>query len=193
LYKQYWRDAAIDIIDINLLPGVDRAAFKQQLQRALKGEQRAFIYTQEEWRANIMKLLDGFFVMTYMQMLVAIFTAAVGIVNALVISTAERKRELGVIRALGGERGQIRKLILLEAVTIAVIGVVTGVLAGMCNTYFLVRTAAAMIGGFTIPFTVPFGLIVISLPIIVLIALGAAWWPARRTMNLKVVEAIGYE
>jgi len=193
LYKQHWRDAAIDIIDINLLPGIDRVTFKQQLQRALKGEQRAFIYTQEEWRANIMKLLDGFFVMTYMQMLVAIFTAAVGIVNALVISTAERKRELGVIRALGGERGQIRKLILLEAVVIAIIGVVTGVLAGMCNTYFLVRTASAMIGGFTIPFEVPLKLILISLPIIVLIALAAAWWPARRTMNLKVIEAIGYE
>lgn len=193
LYKRYWNDAAIDIIDINLQPGVDRLAFKQQLTKAIKGEQRAFIYTQEEWRANIMKLLDGFFVMTYMQMLVAIFTAAVGIVNALVISTAERKRELGVLRALGGERRQIRKLILLEAVVIALIGLVTGVLAGMCNTYFLVRTASAMIGGYIVPFTVPLKLILLSLPIILVIALVAAWWPARRTMNLKVIEAIGYE
>jgi putative ABC transport system permease protein len=193
LYKRYWRDAAIDIIDINLHAGVDRASFKTELQRALKGEQRAFIYTQEEWRRWIMQLLDGFFVMTYMQMLVAIFTAVLGIVNALIISTAERKRELGVIRALGGLRGQVRKLILLEAVVIALIGLVAGVLAGAFNTYFLVRTAASMIGGFTIPFAFPWGLILISLPLVLLIALAAAWWPARRMMNLRVVEAIGYE
>jgi putative ABC transport system permease protein len=193
LYKRYWRDTAIDIIDVNLKPGVDRAAFKAELQRTLKGEQRAFIYTQEEWRKWIMQLLDGFFVMTYMQMLVAIFTAVLGIVNALIISTAERKRELGVIRALGGLRGQVRKLILLEAVAIALIGLVAGVIAGAFNTYFLVRTAASMIGGFTIPFAFPWGLILISLPLVLLIALAAAWWPARRTMNLKVVEAISYE
>jgi putative ABC transport system permease protein len=193
LYKRYWRDTAIDIIDVNLNSGVDHAGFKLELQRALKGEQRAFIYTQEEWRKWIMQLLDGFFVMTYMQMLVAVFTAALGIVNALIISTAERKRELGVIRALGGLRGQVRKLILLEAVAIALIGLVAGVIAGAFNTYFLVRTAASMIGGFTIPFAFPWALILGSLPLVLLIALAAAWWPARRTMNLKVVEAISYE
>src|SRR5262245_39605605 len=105
LYKRYWNDAAIDIINVNLAPGVERAAFKDELQRAIKGQQRAFIYTQEEWRSWVLKLLDQFFSMMYMQMLVAVFTAALGIVNALIISTAERKRELGVIRAIGGLRG----------------------------------------------------------------------------------------
>jgi ABC-type antimicrobial peptide transport system permease subunit len=87
----------------------------------------------------------------------------------------------------------VRKMILLEAVAIALIGLVAGVIAGAFNTYFLVRTAASMIGGFTIPFAFPWGLILISIPIVLLIALLAAWWPARRTMNLKVVEAISYE
>ena len=124
---------------------------------------------------------------------IATTALALGIVNALIISTAERKRELGVLRALGGLRGQVRKLILLEALAIALIGLVAGVIAGAFNTYFLVRTAASMIGGFTIPFAFPWSLILISLPIVLLIALVAAWWPARRTMNLRVVEAIGYE
>jgi len=193
LYKRYWNDAAIDIINVNLSPGVERVAFKGELQRALKGQQRAFIYTQEEWRAWVLKLLDQFFAMMYMQMLVAVFTAALGIVNALIISTAERKRELGVIRAIGGLRGQLRKMILLEAVVIAVIGIVTAAIAGVFNTYFLTRTAAAMIGGYTIPFTFPMKIILISLPIVLAIALLAAWWPARRAVNLRVVEAIGYE
>ena len=141
----------------------------------------------------MLKLLDQFFAMMYMQMLVAVFTAALGIVNALIISTAERKRELGVIRAIGGLRGQLRKMILLEAVVIGVIGIVTAAIAGVFNTYFLTRTAAAMIGGYTIPFAFPVKIILIAFPIVLAIALLAAWWPARRAVNLRVVEAIGYE
>ncbi|MDX2032038.1 MAG: FtsX-like permease family protein [Blastocatellia bacterium] len=193
LYERYWRDEAIDIINVNLLPGVERNAFKSLLQKAIRGEQRAFIYTQEEWRAWVIKLLDQFFAMMYMQMLVAVFTAAVGIVNALIISTAERKRELGVIRAIGGLRGQLRKMILLEAVVIAIIGVFTAVIAGIFNTYFLTRTAASMIGGYTIPFMFPAKIILIALPVVLVIALLAAWWPARRAVRMSVVVAIGYE
>jgi putative ABC transport system permease protein len=193
LYKRYWNDPSIDIINVNLAPNVGRVAFKNELQRALKGRQRAFIYTQEEWRSWVLKLLDQFFAMMYMQMLVAVFTAALGIVNALIISTAERKRELGVIRAIGGLRGQLRKMILLEAVVIGVIGIVTAAIAGVFNTYFLTRTAAAMIGGYTIPFVFPIKVILFASPIVLAIALLAAWWPARRAVNLRVVEAIGYE
>jgi len=87
----------------------------------------------------------------------------------------------------------LRKMILLEAVVIAVIGVVTGPIAGAFNTYFLTRTASVMIGGYTIPFAFPAKIILITLPIVVAIALLSAWWPARRAVNLKVVEAIGYE
>ena len=193
VYERYWRDEAIDIINVNLLPGVERNAFKGLLQKAIRGEQRAFIYTQEEWRAWVIKLLDQFFAMMYMQMLVAVFTAAVGIVNALIISTAERKRELGVIRAIGGLRGQLRKMILLEAVVIGLIGLFAAVIAGVFNTYFLTRTAASMIGGYTIPFMFPAWLVLIALPIVLAIALLAAWWPARRAVRMSVIEAIGYE
>ena len=95
--------------------------------------------------------------------------------------------------SIGGERRQIRKMILLEAVAMALIGLVTGVIAGAFNTYFLVRTAASMIGGFTIPFAMPWTLIAWALPCAIVIAIGAAWWPARKAYHLRVVEAIGYE
>ncbi|MFN0121001.1 MAG: FtsX-like permease family protein [Blastocatellia bacterium] len=193
LYKQYWRDASIDILDITLNEGVDRNAFKTTLQRQLKGEQRAFIYTQDEYRDKIMGLLDGFFAMMNMQMVIAIFIGALGIVNTLFISVSERKRELGVIRAIGGLRGQVRRMILLEAVAIAIAGLISGVIAGLLNTYFLVRTAAAMIGGYTMPYVFPVRLVLISLPVLIIIALLAAWWPARKAVSIRVIEAIGYE
>ena len=193
LYKKYWNDAAVDIIEVNLIPGADLASVKNGIQRAIKGDHRAFIYTNAEYRRWVMNLIDGFFVLNYMQMAVAVVIAALGMVNTLLISISERKRELGVFRAIGGLRSQIRKMILLEAAAIALVGVAVGALAGMLNTYFLVRTAAVIIGGFTIPFHFPLWLIGIALPISLLISLAAAWWPARKAANLRVIEAIGYE
>jgi len=193
LYKRYWNDPAVDIINLSVNKGVNVAEMKQQVQRAVRGQHRAFIFTNAEYKKYIMDLINGFFVLNYMQMAVAVIIAALGIVNTLIISVAERKRELGVLRAIGGLRSQIRKMILLEAAAIAIVGVLSGALAGVLNTYFLVRTAATMIGGYTIPFRFPITIVLIALPIALAIALAAAWWPARKAVNLRVVEAIGYE
>jgi putative ABC transport system permease protein len=193
LYKRYWSDPGVDIIDIIASKGANVAALKQDVQRAVKGQHRAFIYTNTEYKKFILDLINGFFVLNYMQMAVAIIIAALGIVNTLIISVAERKRELGVLRAIGGLRSQVRNMILLEAAAIAFVGVLSGAIAGLFNTYFLVRTAATMIGGFTIPFRFPLAIVLIALPLALLIALAAAWWPARKAVNLNVVEAIGYE
>ncbi len=81
----------------------------------------------------------------------------------------------------------------MKLIAIAFIGIAVGALAGALNTYFLVRTAATMIGGYTIPFYFPLWLVLVTLPIVTVIALMAAWWPARRAVNLGVIEAIGYE
>lgn len=193
LYRRFWLDDAVDIIEVNLEPGVDRQAFKTELERAIKGEHRAFIYTNTEYKQWVMDLINGFFLLNYMQMAIAVLVAALGIVNTLIISVSERKRELGVLRALGGLRSQVRKLILLEAIAIAVIGVVTGAVAGAFNTYFLTRTLAMMVGGWAVPFDFPLWLIAVTFPLVAAIALIAAWWPARRAVNLSVIEAIGYE
>ncbi len=193
LLKKHWNDDSVDILDVSLNPGIDRTAFKVELQRALKNDHHAFVYTNTEYKQWVKELIDGFFVLNYMQMAVAILVATLGIVNTLVISVAERKRELGVLRALGGLRRQIRKMILLEAMAIALIGLVVGAIAGALNTYFLVRTAAVMIGGYTIPFRFPLILVLETLPIVLMIALLAGWWPARRAVNMPVVDALGYE
>ncbi|MBX7222393.1 MAG: FtsX-like permease family protein [Blastocatellia bacterium] len=193
LYLAYWQDPAVDFIDVNIKPGVDPIAFKRELEQTLAGTEQVFIYTNREYKQWIMGLIDGFFVLNYMQMAIAILVAAIGIFNTLSISVSERQRELGVIRAIGGLRGQVRKMILLEAVVIALIGLVTGAMCGVLNTYFLVRMGGMITAGFVIPFRFPISLIFITLPIVIIIALIAAWWPSRRATNLKIVEAIGYE
>jgi putative ABC transport system permease protein len=193
LYKKYWGDNAVDLILLNLKPGVDRVAFKTEINRAMAGEQRAFIYTSDEYKAWSSRLTDQFFTLTYLEMLIAIFVAAMGLINMLVISVSERQRELGIFRALGGLRSQVRKIVVLEAASIALLGFATGIIAGLFNAYFLVRTAARIIAGFNLRFEFPLTVVLATLPVVLLVALAAAWWTAQRALRLPVVEAIGYE
>jgi putative ABC transport system permease protein len=118
---------------------------------------------------------------------------AVGIVNPLVISISERKREIGVIRAIGGLRGQVGKMIVLEAVALTIAGLTMGLLKGLCDTYFMVRIAAAALVGDSFSYSLPGSLVLLTVPIVMAVSLISAWWPARQASRLPVVEAIGYE
>lgn len=193
LYKSYWKDSAVDFFDINLKPGVERGAFKKELQQVLAGDHRAFIYTNREYKEWILGVVDQFFTLNYAQMFVAVLVAAIGIINTLFISVAERKREIGVLRAIGGYRSQIRKMVLVEAVVIGLTGLVAAVLKSGVDTFFLVRTAAVVIGGYTVPYHFPADLILLSIPVVIAGSLAAAWFPARQAVSRQVVDAIGYE
>lgn len=193
LYKRYWDDSDVDYVFIDVKPGVDRTAFKEKIQAAIAGSQKAFIYTHDEYKSWVTKLLDQFFMMMYMQMLVAVLVASVGLVNTMLISVAERERELGIFRAIGGLRRQVSKMIMLEAVSISLVGFAAGAVMGTMNAYFLVNTAAKVVAGFNIEMQFPYLVALVSVPLVVLVAVISAWLPARRAARLNVVDAIGYE
>jgi putative ABC transport system permease protein len=193
LYKEYWKDDGVDFIDILVNPGVSPAAIKVEIERLTANQEHAFVYTNDQFRGWVFGLVNQFFMMNYIQLIVAVLVATLGIVNTLIISVSERRREIGIIRAIGGVRAQIRKMVLLEAVAISIVGLVAGAAAALFATYFMVHTVALVLAGYSVPFYYPWVLITITLPILVAIALIAAWWPARRAVNTPVIEAIAYE
>jgi len=192
LYKKYWNDTALDYVFIDLKPGVDRDLFKQKLQNTLKGE-HAFVYTHDEFKAWVTKLIDQFFTLTYLQMVIAIFVAAIGLVNTMVISVAERRRELGIFRAIGGLRRQVAKMVMLEAVSIGLIGLFTGAIMGLFGAYFLVNTAAKVVAGFTITLVFPWWIVLASVPLVLIVAAVSAFVPSFNASRIHIAEAIGYE
>jgi putative ABC transport system permease protein len=128
-----------------------------------------------------------------MQLVVAVLVAMIGIVNTLVISVSERRREIGIVRAIGALRSQVRKMVLLEAVAISIIGVIVGSFAGVLDTLFMTRTQSVIAVGYTVPFYFPWVLILVTLPIVIAASLVAGWWPARNAVRMQVIEAIGGE
>lgn len=193
LYRRYWDDSDVDYIFMNLKPGVDRQLFKSKVAATLADTQSAFIYTHDEYKLWAGRVIDQFFILMYMQTIIAIVVAAIGLVNTMLISVAERRREIGIFRAIGGLRRQVVKMVLLEAAAISLVGFAAGAVTGLLNTYFLINTAAKVVAGFTLPFYYSYGLLMLAIPSVILIAMISAWLPARNASRQEVADAIGYE
>ena len=193
VYKRYWKDDAVDFLNVSFKPGQSATAVKKEIEQLTAGSEHALVYTNVEFREWIGTLVDKFFLLNYMQLVVAVLVAVVGIANTLIISVAERRREFGIIRSIGGYRGQIRKMVLLEAFSISVVGVIVGAVAALFNIQFLSRTVSTVLAGYDVPFYFPWLLILETFPAVVAVSLLAGWIPARHAMRASVIEAIGYE
>lgn len=125
--------------------------------------------------------------LVYVLLALAIVVALIGIVNTLMLSVFERTRELGLLRAVGMKRRQVREMIRAEAVIIALFGAIIGVIIG---TGLGVALAASLgqlgITELTVPFGSLLGFVILAVPL----GLIAAGWPARRAAKLDVLAAI---
>jgi len=128
--------------------------------------------------------------LVYVLLALAIVIALIGVVNTLMLSVFERTHELGLLRAVGMKRRQVRAMVRSEAVIIAVFGAVIGVVIG---TALGVAFAASLNQSGVTEIVVPFASLVGLLVLAALLGLGAASWPARRAAGLDVLAAIGSE
>ncbi|MGH9695200.1 MAG: FtsX-like permease family protein, partial [Bryobacteraceae bacterium] len=118
--------------------------------------------------------------------LLALILAAVGIYGVIAYSVARRTGEIGIRMALGAQRGQVLRMILLESLLLTIAGVAIGIVAAAGLT----RYVAAMLYGLK-----PYDPITIAGVVLVMlaVALFAAWWPARRASHLDPMAALRHE
>jgi putative ABC transport system permease protein len=168
-----------------------RAALRQELERAVGAYPAAELLSNEELKNEIESSLNQVFGLLYALLGVAIVAAAVGIANTLAMSVIERTREIGMIRAVGGTRSQLRRMIRRESVLVTMVGVVLGLGVGLLLGYAFVRASAAQFPGLV--FRVPWTAVIAVLVGAVVVAVLAAALPARRAARLSVIEAVSYE
>jgi putative ABC transport system permease protein len=194
VYLAYWKDVGLDTIDILLTPEADRAAISHEIRSRLAGKtDRLFVMTASEMKENVHKILDQFFALSYIQLVISLFVAVLGITNTLVISVAERRRELGILKALGTERSQVALLIVLEALGISIVGSVVGYALGT----YLIRYASDAISaantGWTLPYAFPWGIAAGLAPLLVVVTVLAALYPAKLALSVSPAEALEFE
>jgi putative ABC transport system permease protein len=193
LYKKYWGDDTINAMRVYARPGVDRAALRQRLIEQFGSRTRLFVMTNEELRAYIMKLTDQWFGLTYVQIVVAVLVAILGIVNTLTVSITDRKRELGVLQAVGAMRNQVRHTIWMEAAAIGVLGLAIGFAMGAVHLYYILDVARRDVAGLRLEYLYPYGIAAVLVPVLLGSALFSALGPAESAVRMSLVEALEYE
>lgn len=121
--------------------------------------------------------------------LVAVVVAALGIVNTLTVSVLERIRELGVLRAAGMTRGQVRRSVVVEAGILGIVGSTLGIVTGLIAGAVLV----VLSGGTPLIIEVPWSSIVVAALLGIGVSMAAAWYPARLASRLAIVAAVQHE
>ncbi|QIM21828.1 FtsX-like permease family protein [Phycicoccus sp. HDW14] len=171
-------------------PGTDRPALKRALDAAVADLPTVGVADQEEFAAEQRRPIDQLLFIVYALLGLAVVIAVLGIVNTLALSVVERVREIGLLRAVGLSRRQLRLMLRLESVAIAVLGAVLGIVLGLAFAVALQRSLADDgIDVLSIPWLQLAGFVAVA----ALVGVLAALWPGRRAARLDVLRAIASE
>jgi len=170
--------------------GVTAAEALAAVETAAEGYPGVDVLDQSEFKEEQMVFVDRMLGLVYAMLALAILIALLGIGNTLALSIVERTRELGVLRAVGMTRAQLRSAIRWESVIIAVQGAVLGLAIGVFFGWALVTAMAGE--GLTV-FAVPLGSLAVLVVLAALAGVVAAALPARRAARLDVLDALSHE
>lgn len=184
-----WNAKDIAFALVGADPDVTPTALRGREKAALAGFPTAAPKTIDDFKADQRKQVDQLLGLIYALLSLSVIVALLGIVNTLALSVHERTRELGMLRAVGMTRRQVRRMVRSEAVITAVIGAVLGLVLGVAFAAIVSRPLASE--GFA--FAVPVGTLVVLLVLAALAGVLAAIPPARRAARVDVLRAVTAE
>ena len=193
VYVREWKDTTVNVARVYVRDGEDPAAVAERVQRALEGRKRLIMISNAEVRDYVFRLVERWFAMSRLQIFVAVLVAVLGIVNTLTVSITDRRRELGVLQAVGGLRRQVRRTIWLEALSIGGIGIILGVGLGALNIFYTLGMVRRDLGGLDLDYLFPTPMALALIPVILGAAFIAAIGPAEAAVRGSLVEALEYE
>ena len=180
------QDNDLTLLNIEGGPSAENTA---ALEKSLAAFPAAVVETREEFKdtrtAEITQSLQILYALLGLSVIVSLF----GVINTLVLSVFERTRELGMLRAIGMTRRQVRRMIRHESIVTALIGAALGIGVGL----FLAVLTTAALSQYGIVFAAPVGTLVVFVGVAILAGMLAAILPARRASRLNVLEALQYE
>ena len=178
------------LIFVRLEEGADPAAVQRAIARPIERRYPTVeVLNQQELKDKLEDQIMQLVGLLYALLAMAILVSLLGILTTLALSIHERTRELGMLRAVGMSRRQVRRIVRYESVIVALIGAVLGSLLGVLFAAIISRPLADE--GFTLSY--PIGTLLLLLVLAALAGVVAAIWPARRAARLDVLRALAYE
>jgi putative ABC transport system permease protein len=193
LFIRYWHDDSVNVFRLFVKKDASIADVRNGILERYEGARQVFVMTNDELKSYVLKITGQWFGLTSVQIAIAVVVAILGIINTLTVSITDRRRELGVLQAVGASHGQIRRTIWLEALSVAAIGLVLGCTLGAVNLYYILEMVQRDITGMRLDYLFPTKTALVLVPTILGAAFVAALWPAESAVRGSLVEALEYE
>ncbi|AVH60173.1 MULTISPECIES: FtsX-like permease family protein [Streptomyces] len=188
--EKYLPNGQDSVLYVNAAPGTSADQLRSNLEKALEPYPQVQVLDQADYKDLIHDQIAVLLYLVYALLGLAIVIAVLGVVNTLALSVVERTREIGLLRAIGLARRQLRRMIRLESVVIAVFGAVLGLALGMVWGVCVQQVLALQgMKAFAVPWATIIAVVVGS----AVVGIVAALLPALRASRMNVLAAIAHE
>ena len=193
VYLRLWKDHLVDSYGVYLKKGANGDAIRDRIVADYGKKFGLLVLQNQQYQQELLALIDRSFALTRAMELVAIIVAVLGIVNTLLVTVIDRRMEIGILKAIGAQGNQVRRMFVTEAALIGFCASVIGVGFGVVFSIYIVRELLRFQTGWTMAYQFPWRTIVETFVLAQAVAIVGAWWPARSAARLDVVDALEYE
>jgi putative ABC transport system permease protein len=192
-FRKVFGDDLVDIWDVYLRPGTDAEAICRQIEAKWGRQDALYPATRKHMHKSIEEGIDRIYLLGYAQFFIVGMVTLLGVVSALFISVLQRRRELGLLRAVGASRGQVLGTVLAEAALMGLFGALIGFGFGLFIQWYTIDLLLFDEAGFVFPMLVAWKPAAIVFSLSVVLAALVGLWPAYHATRLRIAEAIAYE
>lgn len=188
VFEQHYDDRSTSGLTVYLREGVDPDQARSRLLAAIGDSHQVFINTNRALRTEVLRIFDSTFAITYALEVIAIIVAMLGVAATLLTLILEREADLTILRLIGTSSGQIRRMVVGEAIVIGAISQAIGLLVGFVLSLLLVYVINVQSFGWTIQFHLPVGFLMQSSIAMVVATALAGLYPAYRAVRLTMAH-----
>ncbi len=186
-------DRRVTSVAVKAVPGIDPGALRRRVLAAAEGRYALSITTNRELRREVLRIFDRTFAVTRALEGIAVAVSILGIANALAASAVERRRSFGLLRAVGAQKRQIRRAVLIEAGLTGVTGTAASLAAAAAFAYLLLAVINPQSFGWTVVVNVPAGRLAAAALLVLAASLAAGIYPGRLAAAVDPAAALAEE
>jgi putative ABC transport system permease protein len=192
-YTQIWHDRLVDLYSVYLSKNASVERVRTRIAQQWGGRYGLLALGNADYRRELVGLIDRSMALARATEFVAVVVAGLGIINALLVGVFDRRREIGVLKAVGASHAQLSRMVLTESLLIACTAALLGVLLGTALSAYMVLEALRIEVGWRIALHLSGWVMLETFALALPVAWLAARWPMRVIAKLEVVEALQYE
>lgn len=194
IFIELFKDTTVDSFHVYLAePQRDLERVRGAITSRIGQKFNLYVLSNLELREEAKAMVGRAFSITYAMEVIAVVLALLGVINTLLAAVLDRTREIGLLRAVGADRGHIVRLFASEAAFIGIAGGAMGVLSGGVLGYIVTKVVGVQATGWEFPYLYPWSTALQLFSAATACAVLAGLYPARRAAGLDVVEALAYE